>query len=114
MENSMSGAWEAWTEPGDARRFKRLKPERKAALQAGGAWLGCDIVEISGGGALIEVEALPPDTTHVVLCDADLGMIAATVERREQGRLALIFGIDQAEKERLTDTLTGLLNADLL
>lgn len=98
----------------DMRRYKRIRPGRKAMLSSGRRWQDCTIVDISGGGASVRVEESVPDDPYVVLCDADLGLIAATVDRREDGRLVLNFGIDDEAKGRLIDRLTGLLNAHLL
>jgi hypothetical protein len=96
------------------RLHKRIAPGRRARLAVGDAWVDCTILDISGGGASLAHDLERVDDRHVVLCDADLGMIAATVERAEPGRLVLTFGIDRAARERLIDRLMTLLNADQL
>ena len=98
----------------DLRRYKRIRQERAAKALIEGRWVDCCIVDISGGGASVEIDETMVSETQVVLCEPDLGIIAATVERFEPGRMVLAFGIDRAAKDRLIDRLTGLLNADLL
>lgn len=98
----------------DLRRYKRIKPGRRARLSVGSDWRDCEILDISGGGASIAVDSQGIDEPQVVLCDPELGLIAATVERRAPDGIVVAFGIDETAKERLIDRLMALLNAELL
>ena len=98
----------------DPRRHRRVAVGRRAMVSDGIAWHDCKIVDISGGGASLDLEFEAPMGTTLVLCDPELGFIAATVVRRTKTRTVICFGIDAAEKAELTDMLTGLLNAHLL
>ena len=98
----------------DPRRHRRVAVGRQAMVSDGIAWHDCEIFDISGGGASLDLEFVAPVGMTLVLCDPELGFIAATVLRRNRTRTVVSFGIDAGEKSALIDKLTGLLNEHLL
>ncbi|MCG8359019.1 MAG: PilZ domain-containing protein [Kiloniellales bacterium] len=97
----------------DLRRHKRVKTARTARIGVDNNWQNCVILDISGGGALLTVEAPFAAGTPVMLCDGDWGIFAATVTRCDGGTLAVRFGVPEGAKQGLIISLMLYLNGGM-
>lgn len=98
----------------DARRHKRV-PARghPARVLIGGTWHEGRLVDISGGGAAVDLALRAPVGEQVVLSDNDLGLIGGRVTRRRETGPALAFEMDDRRRDALVDSLTLWHNGDL-
>jgi hypothetical protein len=98
----------------DRRRFARfdlIGPGRVLDTKAGFEQT-CRLVNVSGGGALIEAEATIPIGADVVIYLDDFGRLPAKVCRPTQdGAFGVQFAITAHKTERVIETITWRLNA---
>ena len=102
--------------PQDSRRYKRIPAVgRTARLLIDGAWQAGRLIDISGGGAALEIDGRAVVGDRVVLSDTELGLIAGTVvRRREDQGPSLAFDMDDKRRGALVDKLTLWHNSALL
>lgn len=93
--------------PQDRRRHKRVPAERRQArVLIDGAWQESRLIDISGGGATLEVEGRVAVGARVVLSDTELGLIAGSVVRHGPSGPSLAFDLDDKRCGALVDKLT--------
>lgn len=92
------------------RSHQRLRTRKPARLSIDGSWCDCFIVDVSGSGARLEIANAPPVGQAVVLIDEDLGMIAGTVRRRDDGEASVEFGVSDETKQELAEKLASTLS----
>ena len=98
----------------DLRRHPRIETRSTARLAVGELWLDCTILDMSGGGARLQIDRPPAEGSTVILTSEDYGILAATVTRRDLDGVSLTFGISDSAKHALIDKLTRDLNANLI
>lgn len=95
------------------RRHQRVEAERPARLLHDGRWHDVVILNISGGGASLGTALKVRPGATAVLSEAELGLMAGTVVRRDGETLCLSFGIDEKRRLALIDKLTMMANVHL-
>ena len=101
--------------PQDLRRHKRVSAGRRAVrLLVGGHWHDGRLLDVSGGGAALDIDVGIPVGEPVVLSETDLGLISSTVVRRGRGGPSLAFDMELKRRSVLIDRLTLWHNDALL
>lgn len=91
----------------DRRRHRRVQLAMGARLLVGGDEAPCRTLDLSCGGALVEVVDWPPIGDPVVLYARDLGRVAGEVVRHVPERgIGMRFEIGPYKRERLAEILT--------
>ena len=98
----------------DQRRHRRIPAGRRPArLLVDGAWHNGCLIDISAGGAAVEIDGRAAVGGRVVISDPELGLIGGTVVRRGEEGPSMIFDLDEKRRVALADTLTLWHNGHL-
>ena len=94
----------------EMRHYQRVEACASARVSIDGQWHDCFILNISAGGASIASDAQPPVGDVVMLCEEELGFVAASVSRHTPVGFAVKFGVSEEAKQDLIAKLTAYLN----
>ncbi len=98
----------------DQRRHRRVQSQGCARVNFGGRWHGCEIVDVSGGGARFRSEISPLTAANVLVQLRGLGMVRAKVVMRDGRGFAVQFNPKDYDRDALVDSLMLPANARLL
>jgi hypothetical protein len=98
----------------DQRRHRRVQSQGSARVNFGGCWHGCEIVDVSGGGARFRSEIKPLAAANVLVQLRGLGMVRAKVVTRNGRGFAVQFNPKDYDRDALVDSLMLQANAKLL
>jgi hypothetical protein len=98
----------------DQRRHRRVQSQGSARVNFGGRWHGCEIVDVSGGGARFRSEISPLAAANVLVQLRGLGMVRAKVVMRNGRGFAVQFNAKDYDQDALVDSLMLQANAKLL
>ena len=85
----------------DGRAYPRVRLRDAVEVRVATGVYDCHLVDISGGGALIESRTYPPIGEAVTLRLRDVGQLKATVVRHVPGGFAVAFYISAETRTRL-------------
>lgn len=85
----------------ERRAYPRVRLRDRVEVHVATGGNDCRLVDISGGGALIESRTYPPIGDAVMLRLRDVGQLKATVVRHVPDGFAVAFDISQETRDRL-------------
>ncbi|MGH6912840.1 MAG: PilZ domain-containing protein [Geminicoccales bacterium] len=102
------------TEHTDRRKWDRYSPdgETSVTLAAGGRAFGCELLDLSLGGARLRIDADLPDDRDVVLQHRVAGLFFASQTWRRGNELGVRFRVASQTREHALQCATVLLYGD--
>lgn len=96
--------------PNERRAFNRVSTDQMCRLIYRGDEYSCAVVDISEGGAALEVNVQPAVGDWVILYFDDMGRVRAQVARQIERGVAVAFSITQIKRDRVVERLSLLVD----
>ena len=98
----------------DQRHHRRVPVSLQARVNFAGRWHSCEIVDLSGGGAMLRAQITPAVDSTILVQLRGVGIIRAHVMKKDGRNFAVAFNRQDYDVDAMVDNLMLQANAKIL
>ncbi len=105
---------EVFDEAYDQRLHRRVSVNLQARMNFGGRWQACEVIDLSGGGAMVRAEITPAVDSTILIQLRGVGIIRAQVKKKNGQSFAVSFNRQDYDVDAMVDNLMLQANSEVL